>query len=1005
MTKSSRRAILLCLLMFFSVLTTPILSVSSLDGRGQGPQDESAADIVLVGNSYTQANNLHSLFNQIISHAEESNVSELSGGGMRFDQHADRMNSAGDMWNTTLQNNNLDWVMLQDQSQVPGFPRTSQYWQNSLAGLVDLTNRAEEIDAESVLFMTWGYREGDSTNTWRYPDYKTMQHHLRDGYIDYRDNTSNALKAVWIAPVGLAYEHIYDNILLSGGNPLDSSSVFWNLYSSDGAHPSLTGSYLTACVMYATIYGNTTVGNSDSVSIDSATKLQLQQAADATVFNETVGLLSFPWMAANWSGAGDETADNGEQGGNNSNNNSGNSTSESPSEHISFGANPNSSFGIDAGTSFRLTVNLSNNATVDDNITVMLYSSTGWNYSFNSAVDFPISKQSLEWVDFTIDIPEVTNGNPLAGIDFQWSLTAHSNDFNQTAWWNFSIDVNQWHEIEIATIGQNLTLAPNSDGRIPITILNTGNTPTKASVKLQLLIDGVPDANNPAAERIEAYGWTIALFNNHEMDWISVGDDVTFEVGILSPGEVIGNVSVEVRVSNDWGEKRTKLTTVTANITWLRDGEFSSEYFSCSRISPSQSCDGDIAIINTGNYHDSYIIELVSAPDWLVDPVESSQVSIPLGGSSKETEYAFVVASNASAFGEANITYQLRLENSDIVVDTLTISIGVAPMVEWQWMNITDESNDGTLSIQYVISNLGNGLDGITVIMDVTHGTEQGLIPPNDAEYEGEIEGLRSFSQNNISVDERYTFRAWADIPENEPENGTIWLNLTARSHLNPDFILSHSVNASFIGTHYIQSSNSREPWVDWSALGSSVVNSWNSVGYTFIAIIISGVAIHLALKRRLKLNEEEKIKQDRFKISTNSEVADDWLDKFAEGGEAEIEIPQSPEVSNAAFVAGFRNKGGSPSQQPMQVEEALVGAATTVLDHHEGRQMDVDLETISEKIDRKVVSPHPANVALPSEIQSTDRTQRIERRNLTKSQENVPLPKSEEPSDDELDL
>ena len=66
---------------------------------------------------------------------------------------------------------------------------------------------------------------------------------------------------------------------------------------------------------------------------------------------------------------------------------------------------------------------------------------------------------------------------------------------------------------------------------------------------------------------------------------------------------------------------------------------------------------------------------------------------------------------------------------------------------------------------------------------------------------------------------------------------------------------------------------------------------------------------------------------------------------------------------------------------------------------------MDVDLEAISEKIDRKVVSPHPANVALPSEIQSTNRTQRIERRNLTKSQENVPLPKSEEPSDDELDL
>ena len=149
MVGAESKVFTIVILLLFSPLTPyimPSLNADSTIQRNSQRQGEAAAaDILLVGNSYTQSNNLVSLLSQVISVNEADNTSELSGGGMRLDQHADRMNNAGDQWDVTLQNSDLDWVVFQDQSQVPGFQRTSQYWQNSLAGLDDLTTRVQQI--------------------------------------------------------------------------------------------------------------------------------------------------------------------------------------------------------------------------------------------------------------------------------------------------------------------------------------------------------------------------------------------------------------------------------------------------------------------------------------------------------------------------------------------------------------------------------------------------------------------------------------------------------------------------------------------------------------------------------------------------------------------------------------------------------------------------------------------------------------------------------------------
>jgi hypothetical protein len=214
---------------------------------------------------------------------------------MRLSQHWNNVASAGHQWNTTLNNGNWNYVILQDQSQVPGFPRSQNEWIASKDGAVELSEVIEDNGGETVLMMTWGRRNGDSNNAWRFPDFSTMQEELASGYLDYRDNISANGGNAWVAPVGLAFEHIHDKIVAEGGTPTNSGNTFYNLYTGDGSHPSLSGSYLAAAVIYATITGKDPVGLSHTTSLSNGLVLELQQAAAATVFNET-SHLAYPWQ-------------------------------------------------------------------------------------------------------------------------------------------------------------------------------------------------------------------------------------------------------------------------------------------------------------------------------------------------------------------------------------------------------------------------------------------------------------------------------------------------------------------------------------------------------------------------------------------------------------------------------------------------------------------------------------------------------------------------------------
>ena len=256
-------------------------------------------NLLLFGNSYTQQNSLDALL-------EDLGVTDAvarASGGLSLDDHWNNVNTSANSWNTTLRDPSVDWdyVVLQDQSQIPGFPRSNSDWIDSRDASLNLADAVEDESSEVVLMMTWGRRNGDPTNPTIYGNFTQMQDRLEAGYIDYRNNITAQGQEAWIAPVGLAFAHIHDEIVANGSNPLASGATFSALYSADGSHPSLAGSYLAALVITATISGQTTVGSNDSISLPAALKLELQQAADATVFNET-SHLSYPWEVGSGSG-------------------------------------------------------------------------------------------------------------------------------------------------------------------------------------------------------------------------------------------------------------------------------------------------------------------------------------------------------------------------------------------------------------------------------------------------------------------------------------------------------------------------------------------------------------------------------------------------------------------------------------------------------------------------------------------------------------------------------
>lgn len=157
-----------------------------------------------------------------------------------------------------------DVVIIQGQSQEPSFP-DSQVNSSTLPYAVQLADSvyASNFCSNVMYFMTWGRKDGDSQwseiNT-----FEKMNNRLYNAYMRIADSSEKAM----VSPVGSVWAYVRQN------HPTI------DLYSGDGSHPSLAGTYLSACVFYTALFRGATTGAPYLGGLDATTAGILQTAAD-----------------------------------------------------------------------------------------------------------------------------------------------------------------------------------------------------------------------------------------------------------------------------------------------------------------------------------------------------------------------------------------------------------------------------------------------------------------------------------------------------------------------------------------------------------------------------------------------------------------------------------------------------------------------------------------------------------------------------------------------------
>lgn len=202
--------------------------------------------VLFVGNSYTFVNDLPAMVRQMSVDAGQSrplDVKHVTFSGASLEEHWKRHDVQDE-----LAKANYDYVVIQDHSMMPvKNPDLTRQYVRLIADL------ARKDGAQPILYLTWARQNNP-----------TMQAQLDSVYTPLAKETGALL-----APVGQAWQ----KALADQPQP--------GLFLPDGSHPSFTGTYLTASVFYALIYGTRPPlpAAGDKIKFDHADPADLQQDA------------------------------------------------------------------------------------------------------------------------------------------------------------------------------------------------------------------------------------------------------------------------------------------------------------------------------------------------------------------------------------------------------------------------------------------------------------------------------------------------------------------------------------------------------------------------------------------------------------------------------------------------------------------------------------------------------------------------------------------------------
>lgn len=211
-----------------------------------------AIRVLFIGNSYTYYNSTPELLKTFVKERRPDQVIEtklISNGGMTLARHWQDESTL-----ETIKTGNWDYVVLQEQSKL-GMPviidgrtyfgNTTQFFEHARK----FDQEIKQAGARTVFLMTWSERDRPEDQAILSHAYSTIAKELH----------------AKVAPVGLAWDAVRNHPDLE-------------LYDNDGTHPSAMGSYLYAATLYATLFNDTPLGVSGTISGHSLTNTGVPSA-------------------------------------------------------------------------------------------------------------------------------------------------------------------------------------------------------------------------------------------------------------------------------------------------------------------------------------------------------------------------------------------------------------------------------------------------------------------------------------------------------------------------------------------------------------------------------------------------------------------------------------------------------------------------------------------------------------------------------------------------------
>jgi hypothetical protein len=196
--------------------------------------------VLFIGNSFTAANGLSVLFQKLAMNANiPVFVGDYSPGGISVGDYSQgtSAHSCNPVVFSLIRSKLWDYVVVQDNQgrfclNYGVFSSTS----NVIGGHLIIQDSVISNNpcANMVWFAGWGFQGP-------YPPYSTSGAQMIEKIFANYTFLNDTSKQI-IAPIGPAW------LVSMNNNP------GINLWSSDSTHPSLEGSYLTACVLFATIF-------------------------------------------------------------------------------------------------------------------------------------------------------------------------------------------------------------------------------------------------------------------------------------------------------------------------------------------------------------------------------------------------------------------------------------------------------------------------------------------------------------------------------------------------------------------------------------------------------------------------------------------------------------------------------------------------------------------------------------------------------------------------------